>query len=194
MKRLGITGVPGAGKTSLARILAAKCRGLDRFKHVELVSEYARRYILKYGVIDHVSDQYKIMEKQIEWEDAVDNGSTDLMITDSPVHMGFTYALELQREDNKKDTMWINDIFKRMNKINSVRRYDIIIHLPPLITPVNDGVRADIQFTESWRKDKDFEIRSVLNLFKPEQLLILNGETNIDLRVNKCLEWINDLL
>ena len=52
MKRIGFVGVPGSGKSSVARGLAA--RGYEKLKKVELVSEYARRFISKYGTIDQV--------------------------------------------------------------------------------------------------------------------------------------------
>jgi GTPase SAR1 family protein len=65
--KIGIVGVPGSGKTTLARALASKCRSIDRLKNVELVSEYARRYISKHGSISSMSEQYRILEKQAEW-------------------------------------------------------------------------------------------------------------------------------
>jgi nicotinamide riboside kinase len=85
MLRVGICGVPGSGKTSLSRALAVACRGVDQLKHVELVNEYARRYISKHGQIESIFEQYRILEKQLEWEDSVCNDKLDIMITDSPI-------------------------------------------------------------------------------------------------------------
>lgn len=112
MLKVGFIGVPGAGKTSTARGLAALCRRNDKLSKVELVSEYARRYITKQGPIDTITDQFRIIEKQLEWEESI-APETDLMITDSPIHLGFLYALELRKLDNPKDIMYLNDIFKK---------------------------------------------------------------------------------
>ena len=113
MKRIGFVGVPGSGKSSVARGLAA--RGYEKLKKVELVSEYARRFISKYGTIDQVSDQYKILQKQLDWENAIPQEETDVLITDSPVFIGFLYTLTLRNSNNLKDAMYVNDIFKNFS-------------------------------------------------------------------------------
>lgn len=92
MLRVGIIGVPGTGKTTLARGIVSKCRTLPDFKSVELVSEYARGYISKHGPVEAIWEQYRIMEKQIEWEDSVPD-KVDVLVTDSPIHLGF-YMLQ----------------------------------------------------------------------------------------------------
>lgn len=190
--RVGFVGVPGTGKTSTARALAAMCRRIEDYKRVELIAEYARRYIYKYGSegID-LTDQYKIMEKQIEWEQAVPP-ETDLIITDSPVHLGFIYALDL-RKDTVKDTMYINDIFKRLNKINSPeRRYDVIFHLPPVLKPVDDGIRKEDQFKESWREKSDWRIKYVFDLFPPKTFVTIESVGLLE-RVEECLQVLEKI-
>lgn len=195
--RIGITGTPGAGKTSTARALASICRRDQRLKKVELSSEYARRYIYKYGIdsgIGGLWDQIRITEKQIDWEDSVPLDSTDLMITDSPIHMGFSYALELyyQDEGNPKAVMLMNDIYKKMMKNNNPRRYDIIFHLPPVIKPVKDGIRADYQFDKEWREKFNNQILGTFNLFRPENFVIIN-ESSLNGRAEFALEKIKEL-
>ena len=59
MNRIGFVGVPGTGKSSIARGIAAQ--SYKRIGKVELVAEYARRYLSKYGPIKDVSDQYKVV-------------------------------------------------------------------------------------------------------------------------------------
>ena len=66
MIRVGFTGVPGAGKTSTARALVSKLRSIEGFKRVELVQEYARRYISKHGSMTGLWEQYRIINKQVQ--------------------------------------------------------------------------------------------------------------------------------
>jgi len=182
MKRIGFVGVPGSGKSSVARGVAAK--SYDKIGKIELVAEYARRYINKYGPVDNVADQYKIMQKQLEWEDAIPAADVDVMLTDGPVHMGFLYAMEIRKTNSVKDTMYINDIFKRMSRINCPSRYEIIFHLPPLWEPSNDGTRPQYQFEKSWRDDADKKIQFIFQLFPPKHIVTLESITLED-RINE---------
>lgn len=192
MIRVGFVGVPGAGKTSTARALAAFCRKNEKFKKVELIAEYARRFIAKYGTESlTLSDQYRIMEKQLEWEEVIPEESTDVLITDSPVHLGFIYALDLRRKDNQKDTMYMNDIYKRLNRINFPTRYDFVFHLPPILTPVNDGIRVSQHFDPQWRESANRRILSVFDLFPPKKFVKIESEELID-RVDECLSYLKD--
>jgi nicotinamide riboside kinase len=188
MIRVGFTGVPGAGKTSTARALAAFCRSNEKLKRVELISEYARRYITKYGPIDHLADQYKIMEKQTEWEDQVPKDNTDLIITDSPIHLGWLYVLEYGL-NRQKDIMYANDIFKKLNKANYPSRYDIVFHLPPKFEPVVDGVRPELHFDPTWRSEADAMIRFIFKQFKPKEFIVLNSTSMSD-RIHECMECL----
>ncbi|TRZ48828.1 MAG: hypothetical protein D4S01_09725 [Dehalococcoidia bacterium] len=192
MIRIGFVGVPGSGKTSTARGLAAFCRGDDKLKSVELVHEYARRYIAKYGTIDTVQDQYRVLQKQLDWEDSIPKGSTDIMITDSPVHLGFLYVMEL-RKCTHKDTVFVNDIFKKMNTLNVPPRYDIIFYLPPRLKPVQDGVRDTLHFDEEWRSSADQTIRNIFTLFPPGKFIEINSMPMED-RIEECLGHLRTLI
>lgn len=190
MKRIGFVGVPGSGKSSVARGIAASA--YDRIGKVELVAEYARRYITKYGSIDKVFDQYRILQKQLEWEDVVPEKETDVAITESPIHMGFLYAMEMRDPNNGKDTMYFNDIFKTMNKINCPTRYDIIFHLPPVWAPSQDGVRPGLHFDDTWRKESDNRIQFIFKLFPPKHFKTVES-ISLDDRIEECLSYCEDI-
>ena len=190
MIRIGFTGVPGAGKTSTARAVAAMCRKDTGFRNIELVSEYARRYISKYGNIETLWDQYWILQKQLDWEDTVGQ-EVDLIITDSPIYLGFMYCLEM-KENSQKDTMLFNDIFTQMNTLNYPHRYDILFHLPPLLKPVDDGIRSAHHFDDKWRDKSDAVLRFVHSVFPPKKLVVIE-ESNIEDRIKVCLEHLKNI-
>lgn len=190
MIRVGFTGVPGAGKTSTARAVAAMCRKETGFKNIELVSEYARRYISKYGAIETLWDQYWILQKQLDWEDKVGK-EVDLVITDSPIYLGFLYCLGL-RDNTQKDTMLFNEIFTQMNTLNFPKRYDIVFHLPPKLKPVDDGIRSSHHFDDCWREKADKELRFIHNIFSPKVVVVIEEE-NIQDRINVCLSHLQNI-
>lgn len=191
MIKIGLVGTPGAGKTTTARALAGFARNHTDIKTVELVAEYARVYVHQYG-ISGVEDQFRILGKQIDEEDKFPQ-TIDLLITDSPIFLGYAYALELRKEGNNKDTMWLNDIFVKMNKLNQVPRYDIIFHLPPVLTPVNDGIRLANHFDKEWREKADLRIQGVFQIFPPRKFVTLSS-LNIEDRVKEAAKHINDYL
>ena len=194
MIRVGVTGVPGSGKTTLARALASTCRGEYTTSRVELVSEYARRYISKHGQVESMWEQYRILQKQIEWEDSVINDKLDLLITDSPVFLGFLYCNALPR-NNSKDIMCWNDVFKAMSKLNfPTCRYDIVFHLAPVLSPVDDGLRAPEQLLESWREQKNSEIITITKDIFPPKRWILIDDANQATRIEKCINSIKEEL
>ena len=189
MIRIGFTGVPGSGKTSTARALVSRLRTIEVFKSVELVQEYARRYISKHGIPEQIWEQYRITCKQIEWEDSVSNDKLDILITDSPIFLGFMYATEMNKPTSK-DIMVYNDVFNLMTRLNyPVPRYDLIFHLPPSITPVDDGIRAIHQLDQEWRISANQSILETMKIFKPKNIVSI-AATNIDNRVIECINLL----
>jgi len=187
MIRVGFTGVPGSGKTSTARALVSKLRCYDEFKRVELVQEYARRYISKHGPMYEIWEQYRILSKQKEWEDSVANDKLDILVTDSPVFLGFIYAVEFSKK-TEKDVMVYNDIFKLLTKLNfPEHRYDMIFHLPPVVEPVDDGVRVPQHLDPKWREAANRMIVTTMNIFPPKNYFEITS-TSLDQRVDDCID------
>jgi len=183
MKKIGISGIPGSGKTTLARALASTCTG----KNVELVSEYARRYISKHKSIDTIWEQIIVTNKQIEWEDSI-IGQVDLMITDSPIYLGFLFAMDLVIFENQKDIIAYNSLFKRLTGINN--RYDIIFHLEPVLDPKVDGVRPELHFVEEWRKRSNSTLLGLFNMFGQKNVIVIR-KNSLEERITSCLKVIN---
>jgi len=190
--RIGFAGVPGSGKTSTARALAGLC-GTETgwMKRVELVHEYARAHIAEYGPIETLADQYTVSMRQVEWEDRAVLATVDAMVTDSPVHLGWLYAMQMSHE-TKKDAMYASDLFARLCDLNVPRRYDIVFHLPPVMEAVDDNVRSSEQLDERWRKEADDLIPFVFKLFPPKQFIVVKSVALIE-RVTECIGHLKSL-
>jgi nicotinamide riboside kinase len=162
---IGITGVPGSAKTSLARALTAKMRTAAdmQYRNVELVEEYAREYICNRGAPKFLWEQYNITRTQAEWEDRVP-ASVDYVITDSPLVLGLIYGEDLVDRANVKETQLLVDYFNLVNR--RAGRYDLIIHMGTHYVPDVDGVRPEQHLDTAWRKKKDTRIIHWLEFFK----------------------------
>jgi len=190
LKKIGISGVPGSGKTSLARSLSSSCRKIKGVKSVELISEYARNYISKHSAIEHIWEQYRVTEKQIEWEDNI-CPKTDVLITDSPIYLGFFYAINLVDFRNSKDILIYNDLFKKLSNLN--KRYDLLIHLEPVIEVVDDGIRPELHFDSKWREESNSMILNVFSLFGQKDVIKIST-VDMSERVETCLDLLRKTL
>jgi len=192
MIMVGISGTPSTGKSTLARLICSSCKSIPKIKTTELVSEYARKYISKHGPMKEIWEQSRILTRQLEWEDSVKN-STDLLVTDSPVHLSFLYSVDIEKK-NEKDIMVFNDIFKILSKLSKPNpRYDFIFHLPPVISPIKDNVREEKQLNEMWREESDSLIRSIFKIFPQKRFKVIQS-LDINDRVTECLGYLSDYL
>lgn len=170
---VGFVGCPGSGKTTLARQFAGCARDALGVQRVEYVDEYARRALAKPASLIGIHDQMRILNKQLERETSFFSTS-DLISTDSPIHLGFFYAREYANK-TAKDVQILNDLFKQMNALNQNGWYDVVFHLPPVLKPVDDGVRAAHQLQDEWRTVADRRLYAVFDLvFPPKQLVVLD--------------------
>ena len=186
--KIALSGCPGAGKTTLARGLSSQIRGNTRFKTIELVDEWARTYINKYGIKD-IGDQILILEKQIKDELEYPE-STDLIITDSPVFYSFLYGLDLA-DSSKHDSKMLSEIFQRLILLPNPH-YELVFHLNPVLLPTQDGVRPEYQFDNSWRAGFNFRIKNLFTIFRPGKLIVVPDELDtLQDRIDFCLKHIN---
>lgn len=156
MKKIGISGIPSSGKTTLARALANDCRD----KNVELVNEYARTYMSKHKSIDTIWEQIIVTNKQIDWEESIcDN--VDLMITDSPIYLGFLFGIDLIDFDNSKDLIAYNTLFKKLVSLKN--RYDVVFR-----------VRRDLHFDEEWRIKSNSTLLGIFKMFGQKNVVEIN--------------------
>jgi len=192
--KIGFCSVPGSGKSTLARALAEKCRRLDsKLKNVELVQEYVRQYISKYGIPENVWEQIRIFNKQLSWENSAINDKTELLITDSPIFLQFAYATELVDWNDKKSALAYRDLFKMLCEVNSPPRYDILFYLKPRKEIIDDGIRAKSHISdETWQKNMDMKLKIIFNdMFKSKKIIELNDNLSIEEYVEVAIKVIN---
>ena len=146
MIMVGISGTPSTGKSTLARLICSSCKSIPKIKTTELVSEYARKYISKHGPMKEIWEQSRILTRQLEWEDSVKN-STDLLVTDSPVHLSFLYSVDIEKK-NEKDIMVFNDIFKILSKLSKEVTLGIISITFKLTSTISFSISSTLKISD----------------------------------------------
>lgn len=181
--KIGLLGLPGCGKTTLARLVAVE---LSKTNIVEVVDEFARLYLAKFGSITSPAEQYVILEKQIQRE--MDT-KAEILITDSPVILGFNYVIDYS-SNSDKDIFYVGEIFKRLFTWITKNPYDILFYIPPVIPPKKDNIRPNQHFDEKWRYKNDVLMRAIPVLFKCNKVYELKSKS-LDGRLRECLNYIS---
>ena len=184
MLKIGFSGLPSTGKTTLTQAVNLELKASYDLNRVELVSEYARSYIRKYGPIESISEEYRLVDIQQEWEDLINPDNVDVMLADSPIQLAFLYATELNT-GTPKSQMMISDIFKKISHLTAKKPYDIIFHLPEDGIPiVIDDVRDECIKDKEWRIQSDAFTKSLFKMFPPKQFEIIT-----DTKLSDRVDW-----
>jgi nicotinamide riboside kinase len=125
---VGFMGAPSTGKTMLAGAMKEYA-----FTHggvsTDVCTEYAREFVFKYGHPKHVYTQYRITSRQIEREDLLINGNSEFIFTDSPVWLGWIYAmLNLKPESDEEIHTAISDMYE-LFVMNQLHRYHKVYYV-----------------------------------------------------------------
>lgn len=190
MLKIGFAGLPSCGKTSTSRVLASALRLEKDYTNVALCEEYAREYIAKCGKVSNLFEQCFVTEKQMkmEWEKIY--GNAEVLITDSPVQLGFYYTLQYIKDLSAEcDSIAVNELYRSISEHCYRFKYDIIFYLPPILTPKKDGVRPDYQLDKKWRAEQEPILKNVFSIFPVVKFVEIKSKSLSD-RVDECLTYI----
>ena len=160
MYRIGFIGAQDTGKTTIAKELSSRFRARDVL--TDYVEECARTYISRWGApVSTMADQLFVIDKQIERE-AYISPKCELMFTDSPLTLGYVYAiLSFGSPITTKDRDILLHIY---DKILNYGRYDFLLYLRSFRSPTPDGIRSAELISKN--DQIDLMIRSFLDLHK----------------------------
>jgi hypothetical protein len=104
----------------------------------ECVKEYARHYIERYGVPEHVFEQMYILDGQKKWEEQLSR-TYEIVLSDSPIFLSYIYGRMLADIKDRKQRGYLVRLYELA--MESVNEYDAIYLLPPRVVR-EDGVRT----------------------------------------------------
>jgi len=160
MLKIGIVGPPSSGKTTVAEGLSHHYKEKGIYKRVELIAEYAREFVIRFGATKP-ADQLHILQEQIKKEEAAEGA--DFMFTDSPFWLSYVYACHHGDWNDARDRHYIHAIHELI--LPRIHAYDLIFYLPTneeLRANANDGHRVHTTPQELWAVDK--KIQGFMNL------------------------------
>lgn len=135
--RIGIVGAPSAGKTTTAHLVRHKLSAHPVSR--EVVREYARHYIEKYGQPRTAFEQWHIYDGQTKWEQqAVD--VYQVVLSDSPRFLPYLYSLQYLDHRESREVACVTRLYELA--ILALNDYDRIYVLAPNLDVEQDGVRS----------------------------------------------------
>lgn len=132
-------GAPSTGKTMLAGAMK-EYAFVNGGVSTDVCTEYAREFVFRYGHPKHAYTQYRITSRQIEREDLLTNSHSKFVFTDSPVWLGWIYAmLNLKIDSDEEVHTAISDMYE-LFVMRQMKRYHKVFHVKTS-TPEDDGCR-----------------------------------------------------
>jgi nicotinamide riboside kinase len=135
--RVALFGAPGAGKSTVAAEAMAELR--EQGYPAELVSEFAREFIVANGGIKNAYEQVFIAREQRRREETLAEKESLIVFTDSPFLVNHVYAGLLlgDRHKSKGDHLMLEVLYKEF--LQALRDYDVIA----FVTRPSEGSHAD---------------------------------------------------
>ena len=160
--KIGICGLPSVGKTSCMTFLY---NYLKSYTPVELVSEYAREFIIENKGIKTIKNQLQVTHTQAMREYYALKRKPEILLTEAPIFSGLPYA-KTYFCNTPKDYQTYCEI----NRIASVFKYDIIIWCNPFGKYIKDGVRYQKEEELPYLQE---EIRENMYMFHKGDIITL---------------------
>lgn len=182
-KRIALLGGPSSGKSTLAAALFSTMKEIGI--NADLVQEYAREHINKYGAPENVLTQFLIYKKQREKEDILPK-QVEYIITDSPTILSYVYGLYYYDPKSKDHRIMLADMYYEM-MLDGFSRYQYVFFLEATRPYKLDGTR-----TQSAQEAKQIglEIKELLRTHKIPFSTLEMPETQK--RVTQILEEIDE--
>ena len=138
MKKITLVGSAGAGKSTLAHGIFTSLK--KKNINVEIAHEFIRGEVQRNGPMQSIWEQYRTRSHQKEIEDAIPQ-SVDVMISDCGTLSMYFYAVNYFKNNNPRDRLVLQDMYKYLIDDIYLKRYDLIFYLPATKGLIEDGTR-----------------------------------------------------
>lgn len=160
--KVAILGGPGTGKTTLCKQLDVDY-GLSGYIST-ICEEFAREYIINYGVPSNIFEQFLLYEGQKKREDYLRNN--DIIFCDNATVLCYVYGVITCDFSNPKEKYALLKLFEwAMRDLNEY----IIFYIPRELELVDDGVRyQNLEFA----LEVDSKIQSFLGMMNIPYVIV----------------------
>jgi len=159
-KIIALIGPPASGKTTLSLNLVTQLK--VKGKNSQLIVEYPRTYIERFGHPQHISEQMLIF---LNWNRLLNQAISigyEYIVCDNPVFCAYIYGLMRADTSSSKDRMWILELLDMA--LESVKMYNKIFYIKPgKEFELRDNLRHSDRRIQ---KSIDSKIRGFLDLYK----------------------------